>query len=61
MNISVKSFFFFFVIFSCVFNPRGQCFPQASISILVMHIAADHVYIPYAGLVIVFYVTGFQM
>lgn len=60
MNISVKSFLFFFVLSPRVFNPRGQRFSQAPISILVMHIPADHVYIPYAVLVIVFYMTDYN-
>lgn len=50
----------FFVLSSCVFNPRGQPFQQAPISILVMDIPADHVYIPYPGLVIVLYMTDYN-
>lgn len=57
MNISDKSFFF---LSSSVFNPWGQCFPRAPISILVIHIPANRAYIPYAGLVIVFYMTDYN-
>lgn len=56
MNISDKSFF----LSSSVFNPWGQCFPRAPISILVIHIPAHRAYIPYAGLVIVFYMTDYN-
>lgn len=43
-----------------MFNPWGQCFPRAPISILVIHIPAHRAYIPYAGLVIVFYMTDYN-